>query len=48
MKYFAEGLKNLPINLKYLRLYLYSNNLGDYKNNIKYLAEGLKHLPDNL
>lgn len=38
MKYLEQGLKNLPINLKHLKLSLYENKLGKLTGNMKILG----------
>lgn len=41
MKYLRDILIILPINLQYLNLDFYDNNLGENVKNMEYLEEGL-------
>lgn len=42
MRCLKEIMKNLPNNLLYFNLFLLSNNLGNYENNLELLGEGMK------
>lgn len=48
MKQLGEGMKKLPINLKYLELNFTVNNLGANSEIMKLLVEGMKQLPNKL